>query len=92
MAEKMLEWTPVVSETVERISYVPEYRDLLVWFRSGGGYVYRDIEPELVARLLRPHPWHAVGKEIMAHPYEKLASIRTTPKKPRVKRTLKASK
>lgn len=87
-----LDWFPVKSDTVERACWVPEYRDLLVEFRSGGRYVYHNVDEPLVKRLRKSHPWHEIGAELRdpeRHPYEKLGSIRTKPLKGR---TVKAKK
>lgn len=83
MTEPRLNWEDANSDTLERFAYVPEYRDLIVRFRKGGEYVYRDVPPEFVARLRRPHPWRKVREDITQFPYEKIGSIRTEPLKGR---------
>lgn len=86
-----LQWEVTESETIEAFAYVAPYKDLLVRFKSGGSYVYRDVDPGLVARLRRRHPWHEIGAELRdasKHPFERLATIRTNPlkgRKPRAK-------
>lgn len=82
-----LEFEPVVSETIAEFAYVPEYRDLVVVFRSGGTYRYKNVDASLVKRLRKPHPWHVVGAELRdttQHEVERLASIRTRPLKRKV--------
>lgn len=84
-----LQWETTTSETIEAFAYVPEYRDLLVRFKSGGSYKYGNVDEALVKRLRKRHPWHEIGAELRdpeKHPYERMGTIRTRPLKGRAKK------
>lgn len=79
-----LEWFPVNSDTVEKVAYVPEYKDLLVTFRKGGEYVYHEVPDSLVKKLRgKRHVWSKVRDEITLLPFERLGMIRREPLKGR---------
>jgi hypothetical protein len=79
--------TPVVSDTIDSYHYSAEYRTLLVHFKSGGVYAYRDCPPELAARLDKRHPWRRIHAEVKALPFERVSKgIKTGPRVVKKKR------
>lgn len=81
--EPDLNWESARSDTIERFAYIPQYRDLLVRFKKGGDYVYRDVPADFVPKMRKLHPWSKVREEITKFPYEKIGGIRTEPLKGR---------
>lgn len=67
-----MEMRPVVSGAVRAVGYDPATRVMRVAFRTGGVYDYLDVGPELHAEMLRPHPWHRVGRRVRSHRYRRL--------------------
>jgi hypothetical protein len=59
--------TRIVSDAVRAVGYDPARRVLRVQFRSGDTYDYSDVEPDLYARMLQPHPWREVGQQVLHH-------------------------
>jgi hypothetical protein len=64
--------TPVVSDGLLAVGYDPAERVLRVAFRSGGVYDYLDVDEDLYAELLLPHPWHRVGDEVLSHEHRRV--------------------
>ena len=67
-----MDMTPVESSAVSAVGYDPESRTLRVAFRSGGVYDYLDVDPDLYARMLRPHAWRRVGRWVVRHRFRKV--------------------
>lgn len=85
MAEIQLK--PVVSEAISAYHYDPEYKELLIRFRTGAFYVYHDCPKSLADRLDKRHPWHRIFAEVKALPMEKVSQgIKIEPTRVRVKK------
>ena len=65
---------PIESGALEAAGYDLATRVLRIRFVDGGTYDYRDVAPELFARLVaeQPHPWSLLGDEIRAHHFTRV--------------------
>lgn len=68
----MNEMTDVISDNVKAYRYDAKSQNLWVLFQSGGLYEYFQISQGIALAFSRPHPWHRVGKIVMAHPTRKI--------------------
>lgn len=64
----------VQSTAVSAVSYSPQDRTLIVWFRSGGVYKYFNVSEGLYEAFIaaQPHPWSVCGRDLRMHQYQKL--------------------
>ena len=63
-------WT---SKAVSEIGYDADSRTLRLIFRSGGGYDYLDVDPEVNQGLTHSaHPWTQWRERVLQHDYRRL--------------------
>ncbi|MEU7005080.1 KTSC domain-containing protein [Nonomuraea sp. NPDC046570] len=66
--------TPVISDNIHAVGYDHRLRVLRVTFKSGGTYEYFDVALHLYEKMLLPHPWRRIGRQIRAHRCRRLAA------------------
>lgn len=54
--------TPVASTNVRSVGYDRVAATMRIEFQNGGVYDYYGVSTELAERMLRPNPWHLLGR------------------------------